>query len=50
VELIAPQAAAGAPECVIELEGERGRLRIELKGTATADLARFSQTLSEMVS
>jgi hypothetical protein len=50
VELIAPQAVAGAPECVIELEGRRGRLRIELKGTATADLARFRQTLWELVS
>jgi hypothetical protein len=49
VELIAPETA-GTRECVIELEGRRGRLRIELKGTATADLTRFSQTLWEMVS
>ena len=49
VELIAPQAA-GIPECAIELEGRRGRLRIELKGTPTADLARFSQMLWEVVS
>jgi hypothetical protein len=48
VELIAPQTAV-APECVIELDGRRGKVRIEWKGTAT-DLASFSQALWEMVS
>ena len=48
VELIAP-AKAVAPECVIELDGRRGKVRIEWKGTAT-DLASFSQALWEMVS
>ena len=48
VELIAPQTAVG-PECVIELEGRRGKVRIEWKGAAT-DLASFSQALWEMVS
>lgn len=48
VELIAPQTASG-PACVIELEGRRGKVRIEWKGTAT-DLASFSQALWEMVS
>jgi hypothetical protein len=47
VELIAPQAGALA-QCAIELEGRRGRIRIELKGTA-ADLAGFSRTLGEVV-
>jgi len=48
VELIAPQTAVG-PECLIELEGRRGKVRIEWKGTAT-DLASFSKALWEMVS
>jgi hypothetical protein len=48
VELIAPQTA-GAPQCVIELEGQRGKVRIEWKGTAT-ELAAFSRALWEMVS
>jgi len=49
VELIAPQTA-GTRECVIELEGLRGKLRIELKGTAVADLAGVSRALGEMLS
>lgn len=47
VELIAPQVTV-SPHCVIELEGQRGKMRIEWKGT-TADLARLSQTLWEMI-
>jgi len=47
VELIAPQAAV-APTCIIELEGQRGTLRIEWKGT-TAELATFSRGLWEMI-
>ncbi len=47
VELIAPAAGAVA-QCAIELEGRRGRMRIELKGTA-ADLVSFSRTLGELV-
>jgi hypothetical protein len=47
VELIAPEAG-GLAQCAIELEGRRGRIRIELKGT-TADLASFSRTLGEVV-
>ena len=47
VELIAPQTA-GAPTCTIELEGQRGTLRIEWKGT-TAELATFSRGLWEMI-
>jgi hypothetical protein len=47
VELIAPEAGALA-QCAIELEGRRGRIRIELKANAT-DLASFSRTLGELV-
>jgi hypothetical protein len=47
VELIAPRAGAVA-QCAIELEGRRGRIRIELKANA-ADLASFSRTLGELV-
>lgn len=48
VELIAPQTAV-APTCVIDLQGRRGALRIEWKGTTT-DLTSFSRTLWEMIS
>ena len=47
VELIAPEAGVLA-QCAIELEGRRGRMRIELTATA-ADLASFSRTLGEVV-
>ncbi len=47
MELIAPEAAAVA-QCAIELEGRRGKIRIELKANA-ADLASFSRTLGELV-
>jgi hypothetical protein len=48
VELIAPQTAV-APMCIIELEGQRGTMRIEWKGTTT-ELATFSRGLWEMIS
>lgn len=38
VELVPPQAV-GLPECVIELEGPRGKLRIQWKGARASDLA-----------
>jgi hypothetical protein len=47
VELIAPEAGALA-QCAIELEGRRGRIRIELKAKAT-DLTSFSRMLGELV-
>jgi hypothetical protein len=47
MELIAAEAAAVA-QCAIELEGRRGKIRIELKANA-ADLASFSRTLGELV-
>ena len=48
MELIAPEAAAVA-QCVIEMEGRRARIRIELKADA-ADVVSFSRTLAELVS
>jgi hypothetical protein len=47
MELIAHEPGAVA-QCAIELEGRRGRMRIELKANA-ADLASFSRTLGELV-
>ena len=47
VELLAPQTAI-APTCIIELEGQRGTMRIEWKGTTT-ELATFSRGLWEMI-
>ena len=48
MELIAPHTSAGR-ECVLELEGARGNLRIELKGLTTAEVAGISRTLWEML-
>ena len=48
VELIAPQTAV-APTCIIELQGRRGAMRVEWKGTTT-DLASFSRALWETIS
>jgi len=39
VELVAPQAVGLSSECVIELEGPRGKLRIQWKGATASDLA-----------
>ena len=47
MELVAPEAAA-VSQCAIELEGRRGRIRIELKANAT-ELASFGRTLAELV-
>jgi len=46
MELVAPQPAAGA-ECLIELEGPRGKLRIQWKGATAPDLAALSRVLWE---
>ena len=48
VELIAPQTSSGR-ECVLEVEAPRGKLRIELKGMALAELADISRTLWELL-
>ena len=44
VELIAPRPGS-FPVGVVELEGPRGRMRIELKGVATAELVALSRAL-----
>ena len=49
VELIAPRSQAH-PECTIELEGLRGRLRIQLKNASASYLATLSRELLESAS
>ena len=44
VELIAPRSGSFS-ECRVELEGPRGRMRIELKAAATAELVALSRAL-----
>ena len=46
VELIA-SSAANPCECIIEVEGPRGRMRIEWKGSTAPDLAGLSRVLWE---
>ena len=46
VELIA-SSAANPCECIIEVEGPRGRMRIEWKGPTAPDLAGLSRVLWE---
>jgi len=46
VELVAPPGMGGL-ECLMELEGPRGKLRIQWKGTAAPDLASLSRSLWE---
>jgi hypothetical protein len=48
VELIAP--AAAVPEYSLELEGRRGKLRIQIKGTSAAELASLSRMLWDLAS
>ena len=49
VELVAPRAES-VPECMIELEGRRGKLRIQLKGAPASYLAMLSRELWESAS
>ncbi len=46
LELVPPQAV-GLAECLIELEGPRGKMHIQWKGTAAPDLAGLSRVLWE---
>lgn len=46
MELVAP-AATGVAECVIEMEGPRGKMRICWKGTTAPDLSGLSRALWE---
>ena len=48
LELVAPLSSGpGLTECVIELEGPRGKMRIQWKGAAAPDLAGLSRALWE---
>lgn len=50
LELVAPQGVPSGPgptECVIELEGPRGKMRIQWKGVTAPDLAGLSRALWE---
>ena len=49
VELVAPEAES-IPECMIELEGRRGKLRIHVKGAPVSYLAMLSRELWESAS
>ncbi len=49
VELVAPRAQS-VPECVLEVEGRRGKLRIQLKGASASYLATLSRELLEFAS
>ncbi len=49
VELVAPQAQS-VLECTLEVEGRRGKLRIQLKGASASDLATLSRALWESAS
>jgi hypothetical protein len=42
-----PSSAMGRSECVIELEGRRGKMRIPWKGTTVPDLGGLSRALWE---
>ena len=49
VELVAPRAES-IPECMIELEGRRCKVRIRLKGASASYLATLSRELWESAS
>jgi hypothetical protein len=49
VELVTPQVQSD-PECTLEVEGSRGKLRIQLKGASLSDLVSLSRVLWEIAS
>ena len=49
VELVSPPAQS-VPECTLEVEGRRGKLRIQLKGASASYLATLSRELVESAS
>jgi hypothetical protein len=49
VELVTPLVQS-VPECTLEVEGRRGKLRIQLKGASASDLASLSRVLWEVAS
>src|SRR5215813_5975326 len=44
---LVPSESAGLSECVIEIEGARGKMRVQWKGITAPDLAGLSRTLWE---
>jgi len=52
LELVAtqvPPSGSGLTECVIELEGPRGKMRVQWKGAVAPDLAGLSRVMWEPV-
>jgi hypothetical protein len=49
VELMAPRTF-DQPECTIELEGRKGKLRVHWKGATAADVAALSRALWDVAS
>lgn len=49
VELLSPHSTS-QPECVLELEGRHGKLRIHWNGATAADVAALSRALWEVAS
>lgn len=49
VELVTRRMQS-VPECTLEVEGSRGKLRILLKGASASDLASLSRALWELAS
>jgi hypothetical protein len=49
IELVAPRPQQ-IPECILELEGRRGKLRIQLKNASASYLATLSRELLESAS
>jgi hypothetical protein len=47
---LGPLAAMSGDECVLELEGSRGKLRLRLQGKTAEDFAGLSRALWEVVS
>jgi len=45
VELFAPPSSGSSLECRVELEGRRGKMRIEFKSVATAELVALGRAL-----
>jgi hypothetical protein len=45
VELIAPPNLGSSLECSVQLEGRRGKMRIEFEGIATAELVALGRAL-----
>jgi hypothetical protein len=49
VELVASQTQS-VPECILEVDGRQGKLRIQFKGASVSDLAVLSRALFEAAS